>query len=144
MLKNLILPLAFLFTTGGTAAAQSKDEKDLAARVEALRQAMVSGQKADLEKIVSEDLSYGHSSGKIEDKAAFVHALTSGESDFTEITLSDQTIRISGNTALVRHKLTGQTNDKGKSPGTVNLGVLLVWSRQKGEWKLLARQAFKL
>jgi hypothetical protein len=39
--------------------------------------------------------------------------------------------------------MTGDTNDNNK-PGTVNLGVLLVWQKQKGQWKLLARQAFKL
>ena len=31
----------------------------------------------------------------------------------------------------------------GGVPNTIHLGVLLIWQKQAGEWKLLARQAFK-
>jgi hypothetical protein len=47
------------------------------------------------------------------------------------------------NTAIVRHILTAQTNDGGK-PGSVNLGVMLVFIKEHGSWKLLGRQAYKL
>jgi len=79
----------------------------------------------------------------MEDRAAFIEALASGKSDFTSIDLTEQTVTIAGNTALVRHRLTGEAIDSGK-PGAVKLGVLLVWQKQGGKWKLLARQAFKL
>jgi ketosteroid isomerase-like protein len=123
--------------------AQTADQKAVAAAVETLRKAMVDGDKAALEKITADALSYGHSSGKVEDKAAFVEAMVTGSSDFKTIELADQTIGISENVALVRHKLSGETNNDGQ-PGTVNLGVLLVWQKQKGQWKLIGRQAFKL
>ncbi|AYB33869.1 nuclear transport factor 2 family protein [Chryseolinea soli] len=123
--------------------AQTADQKAVAAAVEILRKAMVDADKAALEKITADALSYGHSSGKIEDKAAFVDAIVTGKSDFKTIELADQTITVSENLALVRHKLSGETNNDGQ-PGTVNLGVLLVWQKQKGQWKLIGRQAFKL
>lgn len=123
--------------------AQTADEKAVAAAVETLRKAMVDADKAGLEKITADALSYGHSSGKVENKAAFVEAIVTGKSDFKSIELADQSITISENLALVRHKLTGETNNDGQ-PGTVNLGVLLVWQKQKGQWKLIGRQAFKL
>ena len=126
-----------------TLQAQSKKEKAIAAAVETLRKAMLDGNKAALEKITASELSYGHSSGKMEDKAAFVEALSSGKSDFLNINLSEQSIIVAGNTAIVRHKLTGNIQDNGQ-PVNANLGVLLVWQNQKGQWKLLARQAFKL
>lgn len=124
--------------------AQSTTEKEVASAVEALRVAMVDGDKAALEKLAAAELSYGHSSGRIEDKATFVKTLTSGESNFTEITLSEQTIQVIDKTALVRHTLFAHTNDAGKGPATVNLGVLLVWIQQNDGWKLVGRQAFKL
>jgi len=62
---------------------------------------------------------------------------------YFDIDLTEQTIKVSGNTAIVRHILSGNTNDGGK-PGTVKLGVLTIWQKQKGQWRLLARQAFKL
>lgn len=111
--------------------------------VEQLRLALLSGERQALEKIAADGLSYGHSSGKIEDKAAFVEQMVSGRSDFEAITLSDQTIAVSGNTAIVRHILSASTRDAGKAPGSLRLAVLLVWVKEQGAWKLLARQAVK-
>lgn len=123
--------------------AQSKEEKAIASQVELLRKAMVDADKTTLEKLSDEKLSYGHSSGKIEDKAAFVSNIVSGKSDFVSIDLSDQKIAISGNTGIVRHLLTADTNDGGVA-GHVKLYVLLVWSKDGSQWKLLARQAVKV
>jgi ketosteroid isomerase-like protein len=138
---SLLLFTCILFTAG--TFAQSKNEKDVAAAVEFMRKAMVDGDRANLTKLAAEDLSYGHSSGKIQNKAEFVEAIASGASDFVTIDLTEQTIKVVGNTAIVRHKLAAQTNDGGK-PGTVALGIMLVFQKQKGAWLLLARQAYKL
>lgn len=117
-------------------------EKDVAAAVDRLREAMVSGKRQALEAIASDKLSYGHSGGKIEDKKSFVEAIASGKSDFVAIVLSDQTITMDGDVALVRHTLSAETNDN-HVPGRVKLHILLVWKKDKGSWKLLARQAVK-
>jgi len=124
-------------------SAQTKDEKAVAQAVESLRKSMVDPDKSTLDKLTSVKLSYGHSAGKIEDKNSFIESLVSGKSDFVSITLSDQIIVISGNTAIVRHTLDGSTNDGGKQ-GTVKLSVLLVFNQKGTGWQLLARQAVKL
>lgn len=126
-----------------TVEAQSKKEKQVAKAVETLTKAMIDGNKAALENIAADALSYGHSSGKMQDKAAFVDAIASGQSDFVTINLIDQTILVKDQTAIVRHKLSAETNDGGK-PGNVSLGIMLVWTKEKGQWKLLGRQAYKL
>lgn len=136
-----LLLMANLITM--TVLAQTKDETAVAAAVETLRKAMVDGDRTALEKIATAELTYGHSSGKLEDKAAFVEAIASGKSDFVTIDLTEQTITVSGDVAIVRHKLAATTNDGGK-PGTVNLAILTVWKKQGKEWKLLARQAVKI
>jgi hypothetical protein len=118
-------------------------EADVAKAVETLKQALIDGNKEALEKITHDNLTYGHSSGQIEDKAAFVNALVIGKSDFKSITLSDQVIKITGNVATVRHKLSGENVLNGTA-STLNLSVLLVFIKEKGEWKLLARQAVKI
>lgn len=141
-MKYLYL-LGILSLFSFTAIAQSKDEKAVAAAVEKLRQAMVDGDRASLESIAADSLSYGHSGGKIENKNAFVENIASGKSDFVTIELSEQTVSIVRNNALVRHTLLANTNDGGK-PAVVKLKILLVWVKEKGEWKLLARQAVKL
>lgn len=140
MLRRISCFLFIAMLAASVVSAQSKDETAVATAVETLRKAMVDGDKAVLEKIAAADLSYGHSSGVIENKSQFVEALASGKSDFTSINLSNQTIKIVGNTALVRHLLEGETNDNGNR-GKVRLFILLVWQKQKGDWLLLARQA---
>lgn len=125
-----------------SALAQSKCEKQVAAAVEKLRKAMIDGDSAVLNSIVSDQLSYGHSGGHVDDKKTFLRKLTGGGSDFLTMDLSVQTILVEGKTAIVRHKLEAKTNDNNK-PGEVHLLVMLVWKKRSGSWKLLARQAVK-
>jgi hypothetical protein len=143
-MKNTLITFIVFCLACTLALGQSKEEKEVTAAVEFLRKAMLDGDKASLDRIAAPELSYGHSSGTIEDKAAFIEALVSGKNDFVTIALSEQTIQMVGNSlALVRHKLKADTNNGG-TPGTANIGILLVFQKQQGQWKLLARQAFKL
>lgn len=124
--------------------AQSKAETQVAEATMQLTKAMVEGDRATLEKLAAANLSYGHSGGHIDDKKEFVEKIASGNSDFISIDLTEQTISISGKTAIVRHILTGKTHDKGKDPANIHLRIILVWQKQAGQWKLLARQAVKI
>lgn len=142
-MRNAIFALALLAVGGVATAQSSSSEKEVAVAVESLRKALIDPTKSNLDNIVLDELTYGHSNGVIQDKAAFEEALLTGKSDFVTIDLTDQTIKVVGNTAWVRHTLTATNNDGGK-PGTAHLYVLLVWMKQKGGWKLLARQAVKV
>jgi len=122
--------------------AQTKDEQAVARVVEKLRKAIVDADKNTLQSLVSDKLSYGHSAGFVEDKKVFVDNLVSGKSDFVSIDLTNQTISISDNNAIVRHKLDAVTNDGGK-PGEAHLLILMVWQKKAGKWILLARQGVK-
>ena len=141
-MKKLFLA-AILFLMLSHLNAQTKNEQSLVAAVDQLKNAMVSGDRGALEEIAAADLSYGHSSGKLEDKATFVETIAGGKSDFVSIELKNQMVKITGKTAIVRHELHAKTNDGGK-PGEVHLGIMLVWQQQGKDWKLLARQAYKL
>jgi ketosteroid isomerase-like protein len=141
-MNKLIIALIFISSTSFLSVNQN-DETAVAAAVEQLRLAMVSGDRTALADIAAEQLSYGHSGGLIENKAEFVEKIVSGNSDFVSITLSEQSIAISGKTAIVRQRLDAVTNDGGK-PGEAHIKVLLVWQKQGKQWKLLARQAVKI
>jgi ketosteroid isomerase-like protein len=143
MKKKLIITTVILLCINFFLFAQSKQEIAVASAVEQLKTAMINADKNALESIVADKLSYGHSSGAIDDKKLFVEKIASGQSDFVTIDLSEQTISVSGKTAIVRHILKAKTNDGGK-PGEVNLRVMLVWQKQSGQWKLLARQAVRM
>jgi ketosteroid isomerase-like protein len=142
MKKHLLI--AVLLLTGFCSFAQSADEKSISGAVEKLRAAIVAANEAELNRLTASNLTYGHSNGLLEDKKEFIRAIVSGESKFTKIDLSEQTITISGDVAMVRHKLYGDTHNKGKEPGQAKLGVFMVWQKVKGTWLLIGRQAFKL
>lgn len=128
--------------SGGSSGASA--EPVVAAAAERLRVAMVDPTPAALRALVADDLSYGHSGGKVDTQASFISDLLDRKSDFVTIAITDQTIKVvDGNTAIVRHTLTADTNDSGK-PGKVALKILGIWQKQGGEWKLLARQAVRL
>jgi len=143
MKRGFFLVLLLVVAAGGTVVAQQNDDPELTIAVEALRKALIDPTQANLDKLTMNELTYGHSSGMIQDKAAFEQALLSGASDFVSIDLSQQTMHVIGNTAWVRHIFSAVTNDGGK-PGEAHLSVLTVWMKQKGQWKLLARQAVKV
>ncbi len=142
-MKKMICMLLVLPFLASRTYAQDASEKAVVTAVESLRKAMVDPDKGVLDKLTAEDLSYGHSTGLLQNKQEFIDALTSGKSDFVSIDLSDQTVKIAGDVAIVRHTLSGVTNDGGK-PGATKLYVLLIWQQRHGEWKLLARQATKV
>src|SRR4051812_12388485 len=110
---------------------------DVTAAVEAFRKAMVSGDRAELDKLTADELTYGHSSGRLEDKAQFVEALASGKSGFSAIELSNQTVKLVDNVALVRHGFVGTRKKEGDQ---LKIMVLTVWLRRQEQWKLVARQ----
>jgi hypothetical protein len=141
--KLFLVAIVFLFFSA-FAFTQTKDERDVADAVELLKIAMIDANKTALENLTAEKLSYGHSGGHIDDKREFVDKIVSGASDFVSIDLTEQTISISDDVAVVRHVLNAKTNDAGKGPGEIHLRILLVWQKQKGGWKLLARQAVKI
>jgi hypothetical protein len=132
--------LIFIMTT--TLDAQTKAELEKA--VLDLKSAMQDPTFEKLDNIVSNNLTYGHSSGTLESKKVFMENLLNGNSDFVNITLTDQEIWLHGNTAVVRHNLNSKTNDKGKAPGEVNLHIMTVWNYENNKWILMARQAVKI
>ena len=144
MIKKLVIFSVLLISTSFCFAQKTNAEKEVNDAVNKLISLMINPDSLGLDKLVLNNLSYGHSSGKIQNKQEFMHSLLSGESDFLDdIILGDPKTIIQGNTALVRHKLMAQTNDKGVR-GSVNLYILLIWSKEKAGWKLLGRQAVKV
>lgn len=142
-MKTILLSLLLLTLSQASFANNSnKDINQVEQKVEALRIAMINANAKKLKELTATELNYGHSGGHVEDQAAFIEKIVSGKSDFVTIELRDQKIQITKDVAIVRHTLFATTNNDGK-PGEVTIGVMLIWQKQHGDWKLLARQAFK-
>lgn len=141
MKKLIVFALFFVSTT--TAWSQSSQIIKLTKAVDAFVAALESGERSSLEKITSDALSYGHSNGLVENKQVFVEALASKQADFLTVNISNQSVLVSGKNGIVRHRLDANIIDKGKQI-EAHLNILLVFRKEKGEWKLLARQASKI
>ena len=62
---------------------------------------------------------------------------------FKSLTLSDHTIAIVGNDTIACHTWASESETDGKRTST-KIGVLQVWQKQDGPWKLRARQSVRM
>jgi len=122
--------------------AESADEAAVAKAVDDLNKAMIAADKAKLEMLVADQLSYGHSGGRIETKKEFVDIVAGKKTTYKSITISDPIVQVTGNNAVARHTYAVEFESEGK-PGSAKIGVMQVWMKDGGSWKLLARQAFR-
>ncbi|MFQ1053648.1 nuclear transport factor 2 family protein [Gilliamella apicola] len=143
MNKLLSLVLLMMLSIGSSYAVTSNNQSTVEQAVETMRLAMLSADKTQLENVALPSLTYGHSSAVIENKAEFVDAIVSGRSGFITLEFQDQSIVTEGDTAIVRHVFSADTNNSGQK-GKVKIGVMLVFKKAGEDWKLLARQAYKL
>ncbi len=125
------------------ANAQASDEALIAAAVAELHDAILAADAGRLGAVSADTLTYGHSAGRIENKAQFIDQLVSRRSIYRSIAVSDQRIIVSGDVATVRHNLAVETENAGRVVPS-KLGVLLVWQKQPDRWRLIARQAVAL
>jgi ketosteroid isomerase-like protein len=143
MTKNHLLIGFFCLFSSYVTAAPATAEKDVAQAVDHLTQAMLHKDIAELQALTASNLSYGHSSGKIQDKKDFIADIETGKSAFKTLEMQNQTITVSGDTALVRHHFSAQAL-KGSDVVPTEIENLQVWQKQHGKWLLVGRQAFRI
>ena len=141
-----VLLLAALGLVGSKMArAASADEEAVAKRLDAFRAAQFAHNAQALDALCAEELSYSHSDGHIEDKTTFIKNATSDTSRFISLEYKDPWVRVVGDTAIVRFHWLAEMEmiPDGKRVPT-NLHILMIWQKQGGDWKLLARASTKL
>jgi ketosteroid isomerase-like protein len=129
--------------SGYVAAAPAPGEKDVADAVNHLTQAMLHKDIPQLKALTAENLTYGHSSGKVQDKQAFIADIETGKSAFKTLEMQNQTITVSGDVALVRHHFSAQAI-KGTELVPTEIENFQIWQKKSGHWLLVGRQAFRI
>lgn len=143
MIKKTIYLFALLLAFTVTAKAQSADEKNIDNAGKLLNRGLINRDIKLLNRLTLPNLSYGHSSGVVENKAAFTKAVADGPVRYISIDVADQTITVTGNVAITRQIQTLKLINDGK-PTDLKIGNMLIWKKVKNNWKLLAKQGFKL
>jgi ketosteroid isomerase-like protein len=128
---------------GSAALADASDEAAVKASVEAWRKALLAADKAQLGQLVADQVSFGHSSGKVQNKAEFIDGVVTRKAVVKSLDFPELTVAVAGDAAIARHLYVSESETDGK-PNNVKIGTLEVWQKQDGSWKLLARQGFKL
>jgi Domain of unknown function (DUF4440) len=127
----------------GTAAHAETEAAAVDQAVEALRRALLTADQAELEKLTAGQVSYGHSDGKVQTKAEFIEGVVTRKAVVKSLTFPELKVAVVGGAAVARHVWLSESETDGK-PTTTRIGVLQVWQKQDGNWKLLARQGYKL
>jgi ketosteroid isomerase-like protein len=120
------------------------DEDVIAKNVEAFRAAQAAGNADGIAPLCAEELSYSHSSGAVDDKAALLAGVKNAKYKWTTLEYKNPTVRVVGPAAIVRFNFVGEQEfaDGKKTPQ--NLHILMNWQKQGNDWKLLSRAATKL
>ena len=142
-MSNFKVLIGFLcLFSGYVAAAPGAAEKDVAQAVDQLTQAMLHLDLKQLHALTSDKLTYGHSSGKVQNKAQFIADLEPPTSADNTREMQNQTIPLNGDTALVRNHFHALAVNSGVDTPT-DIDNFQVWQKQHGQWLLIGRQAYK-
>ena len=141
-MKTCVLIFSFLCLSLQLSAQSAAEVEDA---VQKFQSALLAEDAPTLRNLTSKNLSYGHSAGVIENQEEFVAVFEAKKSDYQTWEVSDQTISFHGKElAIVRQNvkaeilslINGTTN-------SLNMGLMMIWVKEKGAWKLLARQSFR-
>jgi len=135
---------AGLLSSAAALAATPDDTAAVVAASEALRKAMLAGNKAQLEALTAPMLVYVHSDGHVEDKATYVGTIATKKTVYTMISLSNVNTFVSGDVAVMRLIFDCTSQDVGQPVANSHLGIMQTWQKLGGHWKLLARQAYHI
>jgi hypothetical protein len=127
-------------------AAAAADDAKLAAVTaadDARVAAMLTPNQATLDKVLSDDLRYAHSNGKVDTKASLTASLLGGEAKYLSYKYTERAFKFPApDVAVMAGRLEVQAKVDGVSM-TTGISYLAVWRLEKGQWKFLAWQSCK-
>jgi uncharacterized protein (TIGR02246 family) len=126
----------------GPALAQGGDEAAVKKVVEDMRKAWMEKDRAKLEAMTLPQLTYSHSDGRIEDREQFINNVMNRKATMKSLEYPELTVSVVGDTAIVRHLWVSESELDGKTT-TTRIGVMQVYKKQDGNWKLLARSSYR-
>ncbi len=137
-MKRWLLALLSAAVLSGAAPTPAQ-EKEVMAAMNGWIQATAKQDTAALQKILHDELSYTHSSAANQTKAEVLKDVQEGRGP-AGIELSDTTVRIYDNTALVKSMVIVRSRNQ-KAPAPVALSILHVLVKGPQGWQVVARQA---
>ena len=142
-MKKIFILLFITIATVGF--AQYKPIKQVSDKALELHEAIfIDKDSLALESLLSYEVNYGHSGGKVENRKEVIENASHNKSTYTDLKTEINQVIVNDNTGVVRCLLTGiETKQDGKVI-PLKLSILQTWTKVKRHWKLMGRQAVKM
>jgi hypothetical protein len=137
--RLVIATLAFLAGTASLLFGQSSltaEQQILSADTDRFK-AMVNGDVAMLERQLAVELSYIGTTGRIEDKHAFLYGIKSGKTKYSSIMPSERQVHVMGTVATV----VGVAVMHGEEGQDIGIRYTSVHVLRDGRWQMVAWQS---
>ena len=142
-MKSTLSFIFLVFFVFGFSQAFSRKEKSLMSQVSKLDSLMENNNSKILE-LFSDDVSFGHSNGWIQNKDDFKKDFESGKVKYQSVKQTElKEFKIKNKFANVRRIIAVKGLYKNET-FEMKLSVLEFWIKQKGIWKLWSRQSVSL
>ena len=102
-------------------------------------EAMTKGDIQALEEILADDLIYTHTTARIDTKASFIDAISSGRSNYRSVERKDVKVRQFGDSAVVTGHAKIHVGDNKFEARFID-----VYAKRDGTWQMVAWQSTRL
>jgi len=149
-MRQIFLPIVLVCALSGgvklAGDASSDSTRNEVATVERARaDAFVKHDVATLDKLLRDDLTYIHASGRIDDKKSLLAAIRSDELHYISWTPKQMNIRVRGDMAVVDGQYAVKVINRKASPDILDLNIffLTVYVHGRSGWQQIAWQSTK-
>ena len=102
-------------------------------------EAMTSGDVKALGEILADDLIYTHTTARLDTKASFIEAITSGRSNYRSVERKDVEVRDLGDTPVATGPAKFHVGDNKFEARFID-----VYAKRNGAWQMVAWQSTRL
>jgi ketosteroid isomerase-like protein len=141
MIRTALITFFTLATACLAFAAGPADE--IVAAEKAWATAVTSDDFDTLEKVLSEDVIYAHSTGVIESKSQYLGKLKGGTQKYEVIDHKKTTVKPFGDAAAA-HSIVVMQGTNANGPFDHRLMMMHLWVKKDGQWRLAAHQTTRL
>ena len=105
--------------------------------------AVISANVARLQQLLSDDLTYTHSSALVESKSDFLNSIKSGTIKYEAMNHKMVKVSLYGDTAVLRGQSDVKLQSKGQ-PASFQIRFIAVYVKKDGRWQMTAWQSTRM
>jgi ketosteroid isomerase-like protein len=136
MTRRLLLS----FACAGALLAADPVSDAVAKAADGWRDALIRQDKAALDRLLADDLTYTHAGGKSETKAEYIASVTTGPSRYESFNKTDTRIRVYGDIAV----LSGFVDVKTAGRPSYRVRTLEIYKKNNGQWQFADKESVRM